>query len=71
MEATEHDLERQAEEVRDAYSSGKTEEESWRRSHLKALLEEREDDIFEALKQDIGKHPAEAYRDEVRLYFKL
>ncbi|KAF5937208.1 hypothetical protein HYC85_024714 [Camellia sinensis] len=64
------DLERELEELRETYRSGKTKEASWRRSQLRALLnllQEREDDIFLALKQDIGKHPVESYRDEAKL----
>ena len=62
------DLERELEELRETYRSGKTKEASWRRSQLKSLLtllEEREEDILQALHQDIGKNPVESYRDEV------
>ena len=62
------DLERELEELRETYKSGKTKEASWRRSQLKSLLsllEEREEDIFQALHQDIGKNHVESYRDEV------
>ncbi|KAK4339111.1 hypothetical protein RND71_040573 [Anisodus tanguticus] len=61
------DCEKDLEVLRETYKSGKTKEESWRRSQLKnllRLLEEKEDDIFKALKQDLGKHQVEAYRDE-------
>ncbi|CAL5437890.1 unnamed protein product [Camellia sinensis] len=67
------DLERELEELRETYRSGKTKEASWRRSQLRALLnllQEREDDIFQALKQDIGKHPVESYRDEIGTLIK-
>ncbi|KAL6966460.1 aldehyde dehydrogenase (NAD(+)), partial [Sarracenia purpurea var. burkii] len=60
--------EREVEELRETYRSGKTREALWRRSQLKALLKflvEREGDIMQALQQDIGKHPVEAFRDEV------
>lgn len=60
-------------ELRETFNSGKTREESWRRSQLKGilnLLKEKEDDIFMALKQDLGKHHTEAYRDEVCIYYK-
>lgn len=63
--------EKDLEELRETFKSGKTREESWRRTQLKnllRLLEEKEDDIFKALKQDLGKHHVEAYRDEV-IYF--
>lgn len=62
-------LEEDLAELRETYNSGKTRTQSWRRSQLEALLtllKEKEEDIFEALKQDLGKHKAEAYRDEVR-----
>ncbi|XP_059665257.1 aldehyde dehydrogenase family 3 member F1-like [Cornus florida] len=62
------DFETELEVLRETFRSGKTKEASWRRSQLEALftlLKEREDDIFKALHQDIGKHPAEAYRDEI------
>ncbi|WOL10064.1 aldehyde dehydrogenase family 3 member F1 isoform X2 [Canna indica] len=60
-------LEAAVKEVREAYESGRTRSLSWRRTQLAALrrlLYEREDDIFIALKEDLGKHQAEAYRDE-------
>ncbi|XP_075100095.1 aldehyde dehydrogenase family 3 member F1-like isoform X2 [Nicotiana tabacum] len=62
--------EKDLEELRETFKSGKTREESWRRTQLKnllRLLEEKEDDIFKALKQDLGKHHVEAYRDEAKL----
>lgn len=55
-------------ELTETFNSGKTKEESWRRSQLKALLNllmENEEDIFMALNQDLGKHQAETYRDEI------
>ncbi|KAA8528093.1 hypothetical protein F0562_035038 [Nyssa sinensis] len=67
------DLQKDLEELRETFSSGKTKEECWRRSQLKGLLtllQEKEDDIFKALKQDIGKHPAETYRDEIGTLIK-
>ncbi|KAJ6818452.1 aldehyde dehydrogenase family 3 member F1-like [Iris pallida] len=54
--------------VRRCFESGKTRSLSWRKSQLKALqrlLVEREKDIFRVLKEDLGKHQAEAFRDEV------
>ncbi|KAL8527522.1 hypothetical protein ACS0TY_005388 [Phlomoides rotata] len=67
------DLEREMREVREAFSSGKTKEESWRRSQLQNLLtlmHEKEDHIITALQQDLGKHPVESYRDEVGTLIK-
>ncbi|XP_060195531.1 aldehyde dehydrogenase family 3 member F1-like [Lycium barbarum] len=55
-------------EVRTTFRSGRTRGVAWRKAQLQALLKlltEKEDEIFEALKQDVGKHPVEAYRDEV------
>lgn len=54
--------------LRRAFRSGKTRGIEWRTGQLRALLKllaENEARIFEALKQDLGKHPVEAYRDEV------
>ncbi|GJW43314.1 aldehyde dehydrogenase family 3 member F1-like protein [Tanacetum coccineum] len=61
-------LEPDLKELRDTFNSGKTKEYSWRISQLRGLLhilEDRENDIFLALKKDLGKHHVEAYRDEV------
>nr|GEW57105.1 aldehyde dehydrogenase family 3 member F1-like [Tanacetum cinerariifolium] len=65
-----NDLEPDLKELRDTFNSGKTKEYSWRISQLRGLLhllEDRENDIFLALKKDLGKHHVEAYRDEVEL----
>lgn len=67
------ELERELAEVRESFRSGKTKEESWRRAQLKgllSLLEERENDIIEALNKDIGKHPVESFRDEIGTVIK-
>lgn len=64
------EMERELEEMRECYRSGRTREASWRKSQLNGLLKllrEREEEIFRALHQDLGKHPVEAYRDEVNL----
>lgn len=61
-------LKRDLERVRKYYGSGRTKEASWRESQLKGLhnfLVEKEEDILRALKQDLGKHCVEAFRDEV------
>ncbi|KAL8227234.1 hypothetical protein R6Q57_017066 [Mikania cordata] len=61
-------LEEDLKELRQVFNSGKTKESSWRISQLKGLLhilEDKETDIFMALKQDLGKHHVEAYRDEI------
>ncbi|KAH7837774.1 hypothetical protein Vadar_017843 [Vaccinium darrowii] len=73
MEGVMNGLEGELEELRETFRTGKTKEASWRRSQLKALLsllKEREGEILEALKQDIGKHPVESYRDEVGTVMK-
>lgn len=64
-------LEGELEELRETFNSGKTRDASWRRSQLKAilnLLKDNEDDFFRALKQDLGKHRCESYRDEVCMF---
>ncbi|KAF5735782.1 hypothetical protein HS088_TW15G01298 [Tripterygium wilfordii] len=67
------ELERDVEGIREYYRSGKTKEASWRILQLKGLLlflKEKEEDIFKALKQDLGKHHCEAYRDEAGTLIK-
>uniref|UniRef100_A0A7C9CL25 Aldehyde dehydrogenase n=1 Tax=Opuntia streptacantha TaxID=393608 RepID=A0A7C9CL25_OPUST len=67
------EVERDVEELRECFRSGKTKEASWRRSQLEGLrkfVSEREDDILRALKLDLGKHPIEAFRDEVGTLLK-
>ncbi|KAI7726941.1 hypothetical protein M8C21_008288 [Ambrosia artemisiifolia] len=62
------DLESDIRELREVFNSGKTKESSWRIKQLHGLLrilEDREDDICKALKQDLGKHHVESYRDEI------
>ncbi|GFQ03941.1 aldehyde dehydrogenase family 3 member f1 [Phtheirospermum japonicum] len=54
--------------LKKAFRSGKTRGIDWRKAQLGAIrrfLAENEAQIFEALKQDLGKHPVEAYRDEI------
>lgn len=61
-------LEWDLEETREYFKTGKTKEPSWRISQLKALqqlLKQNEQQIYSALMQDLGKHHAEAFRDEV------
>ncbi|KAJ1280193.1 hypothetical protein BS78_04G212500 [Paspalum vaginatum] len=55
-------------ELREVYESGRTRGLEWRLSQLRGLvrlLEEEEEAIFDALHQDLGKHRAESFRDEV------
>ncbi|KAI4334582.1 hypothetical protein L6164_019254 [Bauhinia variegata] len=66
-------LERELEEMREYYGSGKTKEAAWRENQLKGLrsfLLEKEEQILKALKQDLGKHHIEAFRDEVGTLLK-
>ncbi|KAJ4811970.1 Aldehyde dehydrogenase [Rhynchospora pubera] len=60
-------------EARTAFESGKTRGFEWRKSQLEALLrllQEKEDEMCKVLKQDLGKHRVEAYRDEVGALIK-
>ncbi|XP_057451670.1 aldehyde dehydrogenase family 3 member F1-like isoform X2 [Lotus japonicus] len=73
MEYSLESLEKVLKSMRKYYGSGKTKEASWRESQLKGLhnfLMEREDEIFKALKQDLGKHQVEAFRDEIGTLIK-
>lgn len=54
--------------LQEVYESGRTRELAWRRSQLRGLLRllsEKEEEIFEVLRDDLGKNRAESYRDEV------
>lgn len=69
----ETNLEADLKELRQVFNSGKTKQSSWRISQLHGLLhllEDREGDISMALKQDLGKHHVEAYRDEIGTVLK-
>ncbi|XP_006652592.1 aldehyde dehydrogenase family 3 member F1-like [Oryza brachyantha] len=60
-------------ELRAAYESGRTRSLEWRQSQLRGLLRllaEEETAAFRALRQDLGKHHAEAYRDEIGVLVK-
>lgn len=68
------ELEELLNEVRQTFKSGKTRSFSWRKRQLEGILEflhDKEQDIFSALKQDLGKHKVEAFRDEVSLSLSL
>ncbi|KAK7262916.1 hypothetical protein RJT34_30497 [Clitoria ternatea] len=55
-------------ELRSYFNTGKTRSLTWRKNQLSSILDlvhDNEDAIFKALHQDLGKHPVEAYRDEV------
>lgn len=58
-------------ELRQTFKTGKTKDVEWRKAQLKGiikLLDDNENQIFQALERDLGKHPVEAYRDEVSLF---
>ncbi|KAF4347057.1 hypothetical protein F8388_009302 [Cannabis sativa] len=55
-------------EVRESFKSGKTRSLEWRKKQLTALInliQDNEQKLSKALFHDLGKHPAEAYRDEI------
>ncbi|KAL6993482.1 Aldehyde dehydrogenase 3 member F1 [Sarracenia purpurea var. burkii] len=55
-------------ELRQTFSCGRTKSLAWRKAQLRAILElihDNEQKIYEALRLDLGKHPVEAYRDEI------
>ncbi|XP_027918214.1 aldehyde dehydrogenase family 3 member F1 [Vigna unguiculata] len=55
-------------DLREYFKTEKTKSVTWRKNQLTGILDlihENEDAIFKALHLDLGKHPAEAYRDEV------
>jgi aldehyde dehydrogenase (NAD+) len=61
-------------ELRATFESGRTRPLAWRQSQLRGLLRllaEKEEEAFRALHDDLGKHRAEAYRDEVPPFFYL
>ncbi|XP_057978337.1 aldehyde dehydrogenase family 3 member F1-like [Malania oleifera] len=61
-------LEQSLGELRQTFRSGRTRSAAWRKSQLQAILDllhHHEDQIFDALRQDLGKPSTEAYRDEV------
>ncbi|KAL8129336.1 hypothetical protein V2J09_018491 [Rumex salicifolius] len=73
LRVMEMEMENRTKQLRLYFNSGKTKETSWRRSQLMGLLafvEEKEEAIFKALNQDLGKHPAESYRDEIGVVIK-
>ncbi|KAK7261538.1 hypothetical protein RIF29_27852 [Crotalaria pallida] len=73
MEFSVESLEKDLNKMRRYYRSGKTKEASWRESQLKGLgnfIMEKDDEILKALKQDLGKHQVEAFRDELGTLMK-
>ncbi|KAG2573658.1 aldehyde dehydrogenase family 3 member F1-like [Panicum virgatum] len=60
-------------ELREAYEGGRTRSLAWRQAQLRGLLrllKEKEMEAFQALHTDLGKHHAEAFRDEVGVLIK-
>ncbi|KAF9678245.1 hypothetical protein SADUNF_Sadunf07G0014900 [Salix dunnii] len=60
-------------ELRDTFKSGRTRSVEWRKSQLRGMIQfvqDNEEGIFKSLDQDVGKHPVEAYRDEVGVVAK-
>ncbi|KAL1369740.1 hypothetical protein HN51_000109 [Arachis hypogaea] len=68
MEINGEFLEETVRELRQYFRSGSTRSVTWRKNQLTALLDlvhKNEDAISESLYQDLGKHPVEAFRDEI------
>ncbi|KAK7250789.1 hypothetical protein RIF29_33466 [Crotalaria pallida] len=62
------EVEEATRELRKYFKTGRTKSVTWRKNQLRALLDlvhDNENAMFEALHQDLGKHPVEAYRDEI------
>ncbi|XP_023552079.1 aldehyde dehydrogenase family 3 member F1 [Cucurbita pepo subsp. pepo] len=60
-------------ELRQSFRNGRTRSLEWRKEQLISLIhfiQDKENAIFEALFQDLGKHPVEIYRDEVGIVLK-
>ncbi|XP_019055023.1 PREDICTED: aldehyde dehydrogenase family 3 member F1-like isoform X2 [Nelumbo nucifera] len=54
-------------ELRRTFQSGTTRSLAWRKAQLQALLNlvrDNEEQIFQVVHEDLGKHPVEAFRDE-------
>jgi len=59
--------------MRSFFDSGQTKDINWRIARLKKLkatIEKYEDEICEALKKDLNKHPYEAYATEIGMVIK-
>ncbi|CAA7022126.1 unnamed protein product [Microthlaspi erraticum] len=68
MEAMKEMVEKDLGELRETFASRRTRSMKWRKRQLSAIIEmvkDKEDEICEALFQDLGKHYTEAYRDEL------
>ncbi|KAG8060068.1 hypothetical protein GUJ93_ZPchr0002g26375 [Zizania palustris] len=59
--------------LREVYESGRTKDMEWRQSQLRgliSLLTDNEEEIFDVLHEDLGKHRGEAFRDELGILVK-
>ncbi|KAG8071623.1 hypothetical protein GUJ93_ZPchr0006g41071 [Zizania palustris] len=59
--------------LREAYESGRTKDMEWRQSQLRgliSLLTDKEEEIFDVLHEDLGKHRGESFRDELGILVK-
>lgn len=68
------EIEESVRELRQYFKTGKSRSVTWRKKQLQAILDlvhENEDAMSKALFQDLGKHPVEAYRDEVVIILHL
>ncbi|KAK9170629.1 hypothetical protein Syun_002769 [Stephania yunnanensis] len=73
LQSIQTEMEAELKELRHTFESGKTRSPEWRKSQLKALLNlvhANQQDMFDALNHDLGKHHVESYRDEVGLLIK-
>lgn len=62
-------MEASLEVLRESFKNGRTRSYEWRIKQLSSLIQfihDKENTIFEALYQDLGKHPVEIFRDEVK-----
>ncbi|XP_062219788.1 aldehyde dehydrogenase family 3 member F1-like [Phragmites australis] len=60
-------------DLREVYESGRTKDLEWRQSQIKGLIrlmQEKEEEIFDVLREDLGKHRGESFRDEVGVLVK-
>ena len=56
--------------LRDAFDAGRTRPAAWRRAQLRGMQElliTRENELAEAMREDLGKPPAESWATEIRL----
>ncbi|TYK16698.1 aldehyde dehydrogenase family 3 member F1 [Cucumis melo var. makuwa] len=66
-------MEANLEVLRESFKNGRTRSYEWRKKQLSSLIQlihDKENTIFEALYQDLGKHPVEIFRDEVGIVLK-